>query len=175
MCCRSHCANKLQALYKNLKFQHGRSKFVKRRLEANTITDVRFVNLSLVCQQRMTGDLAGDQATNTCHSANTAVALGSTLHGLYGSTADKRTKPCVGCRHLYIPLFNCERAWAYAMELKKEASLGLICISAQTLPSEFVPIQICVLHQASRQARLHWEAMLVCAPICDSFSVLHHC
>jgi len=60
---RRHCANKLQALNKNLKFQHGRSKFVKRKLEPNTITDVR---------------------------------------------------------HLYIPLFNTERAWAYAMELKKE-------------------------------------------------------
>lgn len=31
------------------------------------------------------------------------------------------TRVTFSCRHLYIPLFNAERCWAYAMELKKEA------------------------------------------------------
>jgi hypothetical protein len=38
---RRHCANKIQSLYKVLNFQHGRSKYIKRKIEVPTVTDVR--------------------------------------------------------------------------------------------------------------------------------------
>lgn len=59
---RHFCARKLKALYKALKMQHGRTKYIKRNLEEHMVTD---------------------------------------------------------SRHLQVPLFSAERAWAYAMELKK--------------------------------------------------------
>lgn len=39
---RRHCANKLQSLYKLLKMQHGRTKYIKRKLEVNSLTDARW-------------------------------------------------------------------------------------------------------------------------------------
>ena len=38
---RKHCASKLQSLYKVLKMQHGRTKYVKRKLDVPNVTDVR--------------------------------------------------------------------------------------------------------------------------------------
>ncbi|KAL6755220.1 subunit of the signal recognition particle [Haematococcus lacustris] len=49
---RRHCAHKLQALYKALKFQHGRTKYIKRRIEPATITDVRFLHIPIFNAER---------------------------------------------------------------------------------------------------------------------------
>ncbi|GAX75285.1 hypothetical protein CEUSTIGMA_g2730.t1 [Chlamydomonas eustigma] len=65
---RRHCANKVQSLYKVLNFQHGRTKYIKRKIEVQTVTDIRF---------------------------------------------------------LHVLLFNAERAWSYAMELKKEIEANM--------------------------------------------------
>ncbi len=39
--CRRHCANRLHGLFKALKWQHGRTKYVNRKLEPHHVTDVR--------------------------------------------------------------------------------------------------------------------------------------
>ncbi len=40
---RKHCANKIQSLNKVLNFQHGRNKYVKRKIEPETVVDARSV------------------------------------------------------------------------------------------------------------------------------------
>eukprot|EP00798_Chlamydomonas_sp_ICE-L_P016200 gene16200-22363_t len=40
---RRHCTNRLQALYKALKFQHGRTKYQKKKLDPDNINDSRQV------------------------------------------------------------------------------------------------------------------------------------
>ncbi|MEW5303838.1 MAG: hypothetical protein WDW36_006492 [Sanguina aurantia] len=64
---RRHCRSRLQALYKLLKMQHGRTKYQKRKMDVHSITN----------QQ-----------------------------------------------HLLVPLFSAERAWGYAMEIKKSLEGG---------------------------------------------------
>ncbi|KAG2435569.1 hypothetical protein HYH02_011863 [Chlamydomonas schloesseri] len=49
---RKHCASKLQSLYKVLKMQHGRSKYVKRKLDVPNITDVRHLQVPLFSAER---------------------------------------------------------------------------------------------------------------------------
>ena len=42
---RRHCANKVQSLYKVLNFQHGRTKYQKRKIEPATVQDPRWERL----------------------------------------------------------------------------------------------------------------------------------
>eukprot|EP00983_Pelagomonas_calceolata_P087813 1157041-Pelagomonas_calceolata.AAC.4 len=95
---RHHCSNRLQGLYKSLKLQHGRTKFVKRKIEPANVTDVR--------------------SPASAHSpAHCGLAQDVTHH-------QSRE-----CRFLHVPVFSAERAWAYAMELKKEVML-VVCVRA---------------------------------------------
>ncbi|PNW81938.1 hypothetical protein CHLRE_06g267100v5 [Chlamydomonas reinhardtii] len=49
---RKHCASKLQSLYKVLKMQHGRTKYVKRKLDVPNVTDVRHLQVPLFSAER---------------------------------------------------------------------------------------------------------------------------
>ena len=44
--CRKRCGGKVASLCKLLKFQHGRTRYQKRKIEAATVTDVRCVHRS---------------------------------------------------------------------------------------------------------------------------------
>uniref|UniRef100_A0A7S3VUP0 Signal recognition particle subunit SRP68 n=1 Tax=Dunaliella tertiolecta TaxID=3047 RepID=A0A7S3VUP0_DUNTE len=101
---RHHCSNRLQGLYKSLKLQHGRTKFVKRKIEPANVTDVRF---------------------------------------------------------LHVPVFSAERAWAYAMELKKEVESNMHLRKRRHLISR--------LAKASQFAR---EAARLVHKCCDARSAL---
>jgi hypothetical protein len=41
--CRIYCARRLRSLYKALKFQHGKGRYQKRKLEIGMITEARCV------------------------------------------------------------------------------------------------------------------------------------
>lgn len=74
----------LGSLGKLLNFQHGRTKFLKRRIEVSTITDVRCMGIAV-------------------RSVETVPSLAPPVN-----------------RFLHILAFQAERAWAFALELKKE-------------------------------------------------------
>ncbi|XP_059645075.1 uncharacterized protein LOC132286721 [Cornus florida] len=49
---RRYCTARLRRLYKSLKFTHGRGRYSKRSITANTITNVRFLHLVLYTAER---------------------------------------------------------------------------------------------------------------------------
>ncbi|KAL8515369.1 hypothetical protein ACS0TY_014179 [Phlomoides rotata] len=49
---RRYCTARLRRLYKSLKFTHGRGKYTKRAITANTVTEVRYLHLVLYAAER---------------------------------------------------------------------------------------------------------------------------
>uniref|UniRef100_A0A5B6YKT4 Signal recognition particle subunit SRP68 n=1 Tax=Davidia involucrata TaxID=16924 RepID=A0A5B6YKT4_DAVIN len=49
---RRYCTARLRRLYKSLKFTHGRGKYTKKAITANTVTEVRFLHLVLYTAER---------------------------------------------------------------------------------------------------------------------------
>ncbi|GLC39232.1 hypothetical protein PLESTM_000866500 [Pleodorina starrii] len=75
--------------------------------------------------QAQNGLRHGDYMRYRKHCASRLQSLFKVLKMHHGRTKYQKRKLDVhhitDVRHLYVPLFNAERAWAYAMELKKEA------------------------------------------------------
>ncbi|KAL7139722.1 hypothetical protein ABFS83_09G072600 [Erythranthe nasuta] len=131
---RRYCTARLRRLYKSLKFTHGRGKYTKRAITANTVTEVRFLHVVLYTAERAWSHAMekktlpdGPNARQRSYligRLRKAVRWASVLQELCATKGDSRTSLEAEAYASYMKgslLFEQDQHWDVALKCFKSA------------------------------------------------------